>query len=74
MRNSTSRSVTYKLIVGKKTTRVNVKAESTRRYTTTGRNGAIAKLMLGNNVLAKKRVPGRCSVPEVLPATGLRQS
>nr|WP_246210557.1 DUF5979 domain-containing protein [Nocardioides piscis] len=74
MRNGTSSAVTYKVVVAKKVTRVRVKAESTRRYTTTGPNRSVAKLMLGSKVLAKKRVPGSCAVPEVLPATGLRQS
>ena len=72
MRNSTSSAVIYKVVVGKKVTKVKVKAESTRRYTTTGPNRSVAKLMLGSKVLAKKRVPGSCAVPEVLPATGLR--
>ncbi|MCW2834414.1 MAG: hypothetical protein JWN68_2367 [Nocardioides sp.] len=74
MRNNSTRAVAYKVVVGQKVTTVRVKAESTRRFTTTGANRAVAKLMLGNKVLAKKRIPGSCGVPEVLPETGLRQS
>lgn len=74
MNNSTSRTVAYKLLVGKKSKTLRVRADSTRQFTTRGQHRSIAKLMLGTKVLAEKRVPGACSRPEVLPATGKRQS
>ena len=72
MKNASSSTVAYKVVVGKKVTTVRVKAGSTRRWTTTGDYRSMAKLMLDGKVLAKKRVPAPCSPPEVLPATGMR--
>lgn len=73
MKNGTAETVAYKIKVGKKTTIKRVKSDSTRVFTTTGQYRDLAKLMLGNRVLAMKRVPKPCAPPEVLPATGKRQ-
>ncbi|HXH80002.1 hypothetical protein [Nocardioides sp.] len=73
MKNASSRAVVYKVKVGKKVTTKKVKAESTVTFTTTGQHRDMAKLMLGTQVLAKKRVPKACPAPEVLPETGQRQ-
>ena len=74
MKNSSSSPAVYKVKVGKKVTKKTVAAESTKTFTTTGANKATATLMLGNKVLAKKRIPGACARPEVLPETGQRLS
>ncbi len=74
MKNTSSRTVVYKVVVGKKVTTMKVKAHTTRKWTTSGPNKAMAKLMVGKKVLASKRIPGGCAQPEVLPATGVRHS
>lgn len=74
MKNRSSNTAVYKIKVGKKVTTKKVKGQSTVRWTTTGQHRQLATLMLGDTVLAKKRVPKPCQRPEVLPETGKRLS
>ena len=57
----------YKVKVGKKVKTKRVKADTTKTWTTTGPHRAVAKLMLGNRVLAKKRIPSRVRGPRSCP-------
>lgn len=73
MKNASSSTVTYKIKVGKKVFTTKVKADKTKAWSTKAKNLQTAKLMIGNRVLAKAKVPKACLVPEVLPETGKRQ-
>ena len=72
LRNETGGSVTYKLTVGKRTTKYTVRSQKVRRVQTHGPVGARVVLKYGPKVIARTVVPERCRVPEVLPSTGLR--
>lgn len=72
LKNASSSTVTYKIKVGKKVFTTKVKADKTKAWSTKAKNLQTAKLMIGNRVLAKAKVPKACLVPEVLPETGKR--
>lgn len=72
LNNRSGERVTYKLRVGTKVHRIVVKAQSKKRFTTSGPNRARVTLKIGSRVLDRARIPARCAPPEVLPDTGLR--
>lgn len=72
LNNRSGERVTYKLRVGTKVHRIVVKAQSKKRFTTSGPNRARVTLKIGNRVLDRVRIPARCAAPEVLPDTGIR--
>lgn len=72
MKNNTGERVTYKLRIGKKVRRINVRAEGKRLFQTKGPFRARVTLRAQGRVLDRTRVPRACLPPQVLPATGLR--
>lgn len=72
LKNRSGVRVTYRLRVGKKVHRIEVRSLQNKKFRTSGKARAKVTLKLGTRVLDRIRVPARCALPEVLPATGLR--